>query len=214
MISPLSRTVSFSVLVVTFLILTYATVDGFSHHYFGFTCRKEKISTILHVDATVEVAVAAVAVVIGGGVWLSGADERAQKARYTEWDIENKKMIKKREELAFIEPKDTWTEAELSPYDGSNDESGPILFAASGLVFNVWKGRHFYGPGCEYNIFAGRDATRLLAKSKLEEETEEEAKERLSIAERVALQGWIYTFKGKYEVVGMLEGFDPKTTSF
>jgi hypothetical protein len=72
--------------------------------------------------------------------------------------------------LAYIEPRETWTEAELLQFDGTTDDvTGPLLFAASGTVFNVWKGRHLYGPGCEYHIFAGRDATRLLAKSKLEE---------------------------------------------
>merc|ERR1711957_606898 len=98
-----------------------------------------------------------------------------------------------------------WMEEELSVYDGS-DETGPILFAADGMVFNVWKGRNFYGPGCEYHIFAGRDATRLLAKQKLEGETKEELNGKLSVAEKAVLQGWIYTFKSKYEVVGKLEG--------
>ena len=34
----------------------------------------------------------------------------------------------------------------------------------------------------------------------MEEETEEEAKQPLNMAERAALAGWIYTFKQKYEV--------------
>ena len=71
-------------------------------------------------------------------------------------------------------------------------------------MFNVYKGRNFYGPGGEYHIFAGRDATRLLARSKLEEETEEELAKPLTIAERTALEGWIFIFKGKYDIVGNL----------
>jgi len=55
-----------------------------------------------------------------------------------------------------------------------DDDDGPILFTADGIVFNVYKGRNFYGPYGEYSIFAGRDATRLLARGKLEEETEED----------------------------------------
>jgi membrane-associated progesterone receptor component len=93
----------------------------------------------------------------------------------------------------------------LAEFDGT-DEDGPMLFAADGLVFNVWKGRHFYGPGGEYHIFAGRDATRLLAKTQLEEEEPEQLKVPLNIAEKAALAGWIYTFKNKYEIVGRLEG--------
>lgn len=62
-------------------------------------------------------------------------------------------------------------------------------------------------------MFAGRDATRLLAKGKLEEETDEERKKPLNMAERATLQGWMWTFESKYEVVGKLDGFDPKSTS-
>ena len=112
-----------------------------------------------------------------------------------------------------MDPRDTWEETDLAQYDGTRDEDGPILFAADGIVFNVWRGRHFYGPGCEYHIFAGKDASRLLAKSKLEEETPEEALVSLNIGERAALATWVYTFKSKYDVVGKLEGFDPGTTA-
>jgi hypothetical protein len=35
----------------------------------------------------------------------------------------------------------------------------------------------------------------------------------LNIGERAYLATWIYTFKGKYDIVGKLEGFDPKTTT-
>lgn len=70
----------------------------------------------------------------------------------------------------------------------------------------------FSHTGCEYHIFAGRDATRLLARNKLEEETEEELKKPLSIADRAFLATWIYTFKNKYDIVGKLEGFDPEST--
>jgi len=175
--------------------------------------RPKRVSTVLYIDLTSMAAVASAAVVGGGGIWLAGADERSQRSKYAELDAKNKAMLAERKRLAFIEPREFWTEEELSAYDGS-DENGPILFAADGIVYNVWKGRNFYGPGCEYNIFAGRDATRLLAKTKLEEETEEELNVELSVAEKATLQGWIYTFKSKYDVVGKLDGFDPKTTSF
>ena len=69
------------------------------------------------------------------------------------------------------------------------------------------------GPGGEYHIFAGRDATRLLARTIVEEETPEDAAKPLNMGERAALAGWMFTIKNKYEVVGQLEGFDPNTTS-
>ena len=145
-------------------------------------------------------------------IYFSGSEDRQKKNQYAEWEEKDRLMREERTRLAYIEPREYWTEEELKPYDGT-DEDGPILMGVNGEVYNVWKGRHFYGPGCEYSIFAGRDATRLLGKSKLEEETEEEKRQKLSIADRAALQGWIYTFKTKYEVVGKLKGFDPSTTT-
>lgn len=163
------------------------------------------------------VAIGATAVVIVGGVlWLSGSEDRARKLKYEAMEADYEAEQLERERLAYIEPRDggkgLWSLAEIAQYDGT-DPTGPLLFAADGDVYNVWKGRNFYGPGCEYNIFAGRDATRLLAKTKLEEETPEEASVPLNVAERAALAGWIFTFKGKYPIVGRLEGYDPKDSA-
>lgn len=165
-----------------------------------------------------EVAAAGAAALCGGGalLWFSGAEERSRRSQYAEWDAEEKERREEMARRAYIEPRDDsepWTLEELSRYDGTESDDGPILFAADGIVFNVWKGRNsFYGPGCEYHIFAGRDASRLLAKSKLEEETEEEASKPLNVGERAALAGWIWTFS-KYDKVGRLDGFDASTTA-
>lgn len=94
-----------------------------------------------------------------------------------------------------------WTDEEIATYDGSKDEEGPILIACDGVVYNVWQGAHFYAPGCEYHALAGRDATRLLAKNQLEDETEEELKKELNLAEQASLEMWKAKFT-KYDVVG------------
>ena len=51
---------------------------------------------------------------------------------------------------------------ELAEYDGSGCDDGPVLVAVDGLVYNVAKARNFYGPGGEYAVMGGTDATRFL----------------------------------------------------
>ena len=53
------------------------------------------------------------------------------------------------------------TPAELSVFDGS-DPNKPIYLAINGKIFDVSAGRHTYGPGGSYEVFAGRDATRAF----------------------------------------------------
>lgn len=170
-------------------------------------------ATSLHSFTEVLEGVGVLVAGFAGWLYIDGKDMRERKNMREEEERRIKALEEERAKRAYIEPKEYWTEEELSPYDGSQDEDGPILLAADGLVFNVYKGRNFYLPGCEYHIFAGRDATRLLARNKLEEETEEELQKALSIADRAFLATWIYTFKGKYDIVGKLEGFDPKSTA-
>jgi membrane-associated progesterone receptor component len=148
-----------------------------------------------------------------GWLYVDGADDRARSKMRQEQEAILQAYQEERARKAYIEPKEYWTEEELAPYNGEQDDEGPILLAADGLVFNVYKGRNFYGPGGEYHLFAGRDATRFLAKTITEEETEEEKRKPLTMGERAALAGWIFTLKNKYQVVGKLEGFDPTTTS-
>ena len=150
---------------------------------------------------------------VGGWLYVDGAEDRARQRQRDEEDARYKAYQEERARQAYIEPKEHWKEEELTQYNGVDDEDGPILLAADGLVFNVYKGRHFYGPGSEYHLFAGRDATRMLAKTITEEETEEERAKPLTMGERAALAGWMFTLKSKYEIVGKLEGFDPSTTS-
>ena len=50
-------------------------------------------------------------------------------------------------------------------------------------------------------------------KTIVEEEPAGEVGKPLNMGERASLAAWLFTFKGKYEIVGKLEGFDPKTTS-
>ena len=168
----------------------------------------ESTCTTAGTALNLEPAVVAGSVIAAGAaaVWLSGAENRQWRAELAENKQREREVRERRAKLAYVEPKDVWSEKELAQYDGS-DPDGPILLAIDGTVFNVWKGRSFYGMGGEYHIMAGRDATRLLAKTTLEEETEEEKNKPLTIAEKAALEGWFWTFKNKYDVVGRSEGY-------
>lgn len=154
---------------------------------------------------------ACVGTVVATSAWFLSLEKSQRNNRDAEYDA----FQQERARLAYLKPRDElslWTEAELERYNGT-DETGPLLMAADGYVFNVWKGRHFYGPGGAYHLFAGRDATRLLAKTMVEEETPEERAIPLTMGERAALAGWMWTFKSKYEIVGRLENYNPQDTS-
>ncbi|GFG30271.1 hypothetical protein Cfor_08572, partial [Coptotermes formosanus] len=55
-----------------------------------------------------------------------------------------------------------FTVDDLRKYDGTGPD-GRILVAVNGKVFDVTKGKRFYGPGGPYSAFGGRDASRGLA---------------------------------------------------
>ncbi|KAF7361319.1 Damage response protein 1 [Mycena sanguinolenta] len=56
----------------------------------------------------------------------------------------------------------TFTPKTLEPFSGR--DGGRILLAINGIVFDVTAGRNFYGPNGMYGNFAGRDASRGMAK--------------------------------------------------
>ncbi|KAJ1856001.1 Dihydrodipicolinate synthase [Coemansia sp. RSA 2131] len=102
-----------------------------------------------------------------------------------------------------------WTKRSISTYTGVNDT--PILIALDGKVYDVSEGRGFYGPGCAYNVFAGRDASRLLAKQEFDDgmtDAELDAPidklDDLTEEDREALDSYIGLFSVKYQCVGDL----------
>lgn len=102
----------------------------------------------------------------------------------------------------------TYTPKSLAKYDGK--DGGRILLAINGMVFDVTAGRSFYGPDGMYGNFAGRDASRGMAKQsfalemltpvdqpldKLEDLDQEEIEN---------MRGWIEHFSNKYVICGRL----------
>ncbi|EGX54263.1 hypothetical protein TWF173_006185 [Orbilia oligospora] len=101
-----------------------------------------------------------------------------------------------------------YTPRTLLKYNGTDDPR--ILLALKGKVFDVSSKPMFYGPGASYSLFAGRDASRGLAKGVLDQslltplDQKLDTLEDLTADERETLQGWFDQFVGKYLVVGEL----------
>ncbi|KAF3655457.1 putative steroid-binding protein 3 [Capsicum baccatum] len=93
------------------------------------------------------------------------------------------------------------TAAELKAYDGT-DPSKPIYVAIKGRIFDVSTGNSFYGPGGAYSMFAGKDASRALAKMSKNEEDVTPCCDGLSDKEMGVLNDWEKKFEAKYPIVG------------
>lgn len=103
------------------------------------------------------------------------------------------------------EPPRDFTIEQLRDFDGIKNEK--IYIAMRGEVFDVSNAKAYYGVDSSYHCFAGRDASRAMAKLSFdEEELSNQNLDDLGIFEQDVLQNWIDKFKyGKqYPVVGHL----------
>ncbi|TFL02009.1 cytochrome b5 [Pterulicium gracile] len=102
----------------------------------------------------------------------------------------------------------SYTPKTLQPFDGVKNKR--ILLAISGMVFDVTAGANFYGPDGMYGNFAGRDASRGMAKQSFSEDMLTavdqplDKLEDLTTAEIDNMKGWIDHFTNKYVVCGKL----------
>ncbi|KAG0040929.1 hypothetical protein BGZ82_005480 [Podila clonocystis] len=102
-----------------------------------------------------------------------------------------------------------YTPMELSEFDGRTPDTR-ILMAVNGKVFDVTRGKQFYGPDGPYGNFAGRDASRGLAMNSFDKsmlahlDGPIDKLEDLKEDERSALEDWEVLFDGKYQLVGKL----------
>lgn len=69
----------------------------------------------------------------------------------------------------------------------------------------------FYGPGGPYALFAGKDASRALAKMSFEDQDLTGDISGLGPFELEALQDWEYKFMSKYTKVGTIKKTVPVT---
>jgi len=96
----------------------------------------------------------------------------------------------------------------LEPFSGRN--GGKILLAIDRKVFDVTAGGSFYGPDGMYGNFAGRDASRGMAKQSFDEDMLTPVDQRIDKLENMDaseienMNGWVEHFTYKYIIVGRL----------
>ncbi|CAM8895357.1 unnamed protein product [Rhodiola kirilowii] len=78
----------------------------------------------------------------------------------------------------------------------------PIYLAVKGRIFDVTSGKSFYGPGGGYEMFAGKDASRALAKMSKNEDDAVADIDGLSSKEIGVLGDWERKFEAKYPILG------------
>ncbi|KAE9525066.1 hypothetical protein AGLY_014480 [Aphis glycines] len=96
-----------------------------------------------------------------------------------------------------------FTIQELREFDGTKGD-GRILVAINGKVFDVTKGKHFYGPGGVYSTFGGHDASRGLATFSVSGKDEYDDLSDLNSLEIESMLEWETQFMEKYDYVGRL----------
>ena len=101
--------------------------------------------------------------------------------------------------------KQDFTIKELNQYKGTGGENERILLGVNGSVYDVTRGRNFYGPGGPYACLAGRDASRGFATFDMGCVTDELANlEGLRSSEIQQMEEWEMQLQEKYDRVGKL----------
>ncbi|XP_060530516.1 membrane-associated progesterone receptor component 1 [Cylas formicarius] len=123
------------------------------------------------------------------------------------------RIVKSRQDEKSTEPeekalpkmkKQDFSVEELKKFDGTQ-EDGRVLVAVNGKVYDVTKGKKFYGPDGPYAAFAGRDASRGLATFNVSASGEGyDDLSDLTTMEMDSVREWESQFNDKYEYVGRL----------
>uniref|UniRef100_A0A6B2LPE4 Cytochrome b5 heme-binding domain-containing protein n=1 Tax=Arcella intermedia TaxID=1963864 RepID=A0A6B2LPE4_9EUKA len=98
-----------------------------------------------------------------------------------------------------------FTREDLRRFNGSEESNGAVYIGCKGKVYDVSSRKEFYGPGGPYHAFAGRDASRALAKnSTLPEVADNPSLEGLTATELEQLEEWETLFESKYNIIGRI----------
>eukprot|EP00092_Neocalanus_flemingeri_P000724 GFUD01000768.1.p1 GENE.GFUD01000768.1~~GFUD01000768.1.p1 ORF type:complete len:343 (-),score=140.41 GFUD01000768.1:115-1143(-) len=95
--------------------------------------------------------------------------------------------------------------ARLAKFDGSEGSPG-LYLAMLGVVYDVSKGKEYYGPGGGYSFFAGKDASRAFVSGQFDEEGLVSDVSGLTSADYMGLEEWASFYEKDYVRVGLVEG--------
>ncbi|XP_065186966.1 neuferricin-like [Sycon ciliatum] len=98
-----------------------------------------------------------------------------------------------------------FTVQELKQYDGS-DSSKPIYLALVGQVFDVTKGKQYYGKDGGYGFFSGRDGTRAFVSGDFTEVGLTDNVTGLDNANIIGIEDWLSFYHKDYTYAGKLVG--------
>lgn len=97
-----------------------------------------------------------------------------------------------------------WSKDELSEFDG-NSGSPDVYLAFLGVVYNVTINAQHYGPGADYNAFAGHDATRAFVTGNFTHDLHDDIRD---IDEQMYSHfgTWASFYSTSYPTLGRIEG--------
>lgn len=97
-----------------------------------------------------------------------------------------------------------WTKDELSKFDGNSGETD-VLLGFLGFVYNVTLNEQHYGPGAEYNVFAGKDATRAFVTGNFTHDLTDDISD-IDESMYQHIESWASFYSSSYQEVGRIEG--------
>lgn len=97
-----------------------------------------------------------------------------------------------------------WHKDELIKYDGNSGESD-VLLGFLGIVYNVTVNGQHYGPGAEYNVFAGKDATRAFVTGNFTHDLHDFITD-IDEDAYSHIESWASFYSSSYPTVGRIEG--------
>lgn len=110
-------------------------------------------------------------------------------------------------------PVRVWSKQELANFDGKSGETD-IYLAFLGTVYNVSVNAQHYANGAEYNVFAGRDATRAFVTGNFTHDLHDDITD-IDVSFYPHVESWASFYSASYQVLGRIEGrfFDSKGCS-